>query len=39
MFLEHQINILKGFLKDYATLKTGVMAVENSTLPFGINYI
>jgi len=40
MFLEHQINILKGFLKDYVTLKTGViMAVENSTLPFGMNYI
>ncbi len=26
MFLEHQISILEGFLKDHVTLKTGVMA-------------
>ncbi len=30
VFLEHQISILKLFLKDHLTLKTGVMTDENS---------
>ncbi len=33
MFVEQQISILEGFLKDYVTLKTGVMLkrdAENS---------
>ncbi len=30
MFLEHQM--LELFLKDHVTLKTGVMAAENSAL-------
>ncbi len=34
MFLEHQINILEWFLKDHVTLKTGIMAAENSALPW-----
>jgi len=25
MFLEHQISIVEGFLKDHVTLKTGIM--------------
>ncbi len=29
---EHQISILERFLKDHVTLKTGVMAAENSAL-------
>ncbi len=33
MFLEQQIIILEWFLKDHVTLKTGVMATENSVLP------
>ncbi len=33
MFLAHQISILYWFLKDRVTLKTGVMAAENSALP------
>ncbi len=32
LFLEHQISILEGFLKEHVTLKTGVMAAENSAL-------
>ncbi len=31
--LQHQISILEWFLKDHVTLKTGVMAAENSALP------
>ncbi len=34
MFLEHQISILKWFLKDHVTLKTGVSAAITE-----INYI
>ncbi len=30
MFLKHQISILEWFLKDHVTLKSGVMATENS---------
>ncbi len=33
MLIEHQIIILDWFLKDYVTLKTEVMAAENSALP------
>ncbi len=29
MFVDHQISKLEWFLKDYVTLKTGVMATEN----------
>ncbi len=29
MFLELQINMLEWFLKDYVTLKTGVIAAES----------
>ncbi len=32
-YLEHQINLLKSFLKDHMTLKTGLMVVESSALP------
>ncbi len=40
MFLEHQISILEWFLKDHVTLKTGVMAAENSVVVITrINYI
>ncbi len=28
MFLDHQIIILEGFLKDHVTLKTGVMMLK-----------
>ncbi len=31
--MDHQISILKWFMKDHVTLKTGVMAAENSDLP------
>ncbi len=31
MFLEYQISILEGFLKDYETLKTGVMILKTQT--------
>jgi len=30
---EQQITILLWFLKDHVTLKTGVMAVENTSFP------
>jgi len=33
MFLKHQI-IIESFLNDHVTLKTGVMAAENSALSF-----
>jgi len=33
MFLEHQIIILLGFMKDHVALKTGVMTAENSASP------
>ncbi len=32
-FLEQQISILEWFLKDHVTLKTGVVAADNSVLP------
>ncbi len=32
MFIEHQIITLELFLKDYMTMKTEVMAAENSFL-------
>ncbi len=32
-FIEHQISILKVFLKNHVTLKTEVMTEENSALP------
>ncbi len=32
MFLDQQISILEGFLKDHVTLKTRVLAAENSAL-------
>ncbi len=32
MFLEQQIRILERFLKDHETMKSGVMASENSVL-------
>jgi len=35
MFLEHQIIILEGFLKDHVTLETGVMMLKIT----GINWI
>ncbi len=39
MFLELQISILECFfLKDHVTVKTEVMAAENSALPSGIYY-
>ncbi len=38
MFLEPNIGILKWFLKDHVTLKTGVTAAENATDITGINY-
>ncbi len=34
MFFEHQISALEWFLKDNLTLKPGVMAAENSALPW-----
>ncbi len=30
MFIEHQLIILEGFLKDHVIVKTGVMAAGNS---------
>ncbi len=33
MFLEHQISIWQSFLKERVTLKTGVIAAEDSALP------
>ncbi len=39
LFLEHQISILELFLKDHVTLKTGVMAAENSAVITSINLI
>ncbi len=33
MFLEHKIIILEWFLMDHVTLKTAVMAAENSDFP------
>jgi len=33
MFLEQKISIIKWLLKDHVTLKTGVMADENSACP------
>ncbi len=36
---EQQISILKWYVKDCVTVKTGVMTAENSALPTGINYI
>ncbi len=38
MFLEHQISILYGFLKNQITQKTGVRTSENSAVITGINY-
>jgi len=35
MFLEHQINISKRFLKDHGTLKNGVMADVCCTMQYG----
>ncbi len=32
-FFDCQSNILEWFLKDYVTLKNGVMAAKNSALP------
>ncbi len=32
MFLENQICILEGFLKEYATLKTGAKAAKHFAL-------
>jgi len=33
MFLEQQISILEGFLKDHVTLKTREMAAKKFSLP------
>ncbi len=35
---EHQISILEQILKERVTLKTDVVAAENSDLPIQINY-
>ncbi len=34
MFLEHKISVSEWFLKDHVTLKIGVMAAENSAIPY-----
>ncbi len=39
MFLEQQISILEGFLKDHVTLKTGVMMLKIQLCSTEINYI
>ncbi len=40
MFLENQISILKWFLKDHVTLKTGVMAAKRINYSIKlINYV
>ncbi len=39
MFLELQISILVGFLKDHVTLKTGVMMLKIQLWITEINYI
>ncbi len=32
MFIEHQIGILEGFLRDHVTLNIGIMAAKNLAL-------
>ncbi len=39
MFLEQQISILEGFVKDHVTLKTGVMMLKIKLYITGINKI
>ncbi len=39
MFLEQQIKIIKLYLKDHVTLKTGVIMLKIQLCITGINYI